>query len=152
MQNRKLFPSSPIILKIDRFQEKHFRNLIWKSPPFYSNTNGYMFHLRVHCNGHDSSQGYLSLYPVLMSGPNDINLQWPFKGKVTYALLNQAMDSGHYSITTDYAAAGVIHSGKPTKGGENNGRGRSHFFRVDRLAFFHYLQDDCLFFKVTISL
>ncbi|XP_070614484.1 TNF receptor-associated factor 2 [Erythrolamprus reginae] len=60
------------------------------SPAFYTNKYGYKMCLRIYLNGDGTGRGsHLSLFFVLMKGPNDSLLRWPFNQKVTLMLLDQ---------------------------------------------------------------
>lgn len=57
------------------------------SPPnpaaFYTSRYGYKMCLRVYLNGDGTGRGtHLSLFFVVMKGPNDALLRWPFNQKV----------------------------------------------------------------------
>ena len=75
----------PVIFKIRQpFYSKQ------DSPPVYSHHQGYKFYLQVKNNGNADS-----VYAYLMHGENDDTLNWPFRGIVTFQLLNQDVDAGH---------------------------------------------------------
>ncbi len=57
------------------------------SPSFYSYESGYKMCLCVYPAG-DNNEGFLSLYFVLMKGPFDELLRWPFQNRVILYLLN----------------------------------------------------------------
>ncbi|XP_043354981.1 TNF receptor-associated factor 2 isoform X7 [Dermochelys coriacea] len=60
------------------------------SPAFYTSKYGYRMCLRVYLNGDGTGRGtHLSLFFVVMKGPNDALLRWPFNQKVTLMLLDQ---------------------------------------------------------------
>ncbi|XP_006900652.1 PREDICTED: TNF receptor-associated factor 2 [Elephantulus edwardii] len=60
------------------------------SPAFYTSRYGYKMCLRVYLNGDGTGRGtHLSLFFVVMRGPNDALLRWPFNQKVTLMLLDQ---------------------------------------------------------------
>ncbi|CAH2316897.1 TNF receptor-associated factor 2 [Pelobates cultripes] len=60
------------------------------SPPFYTNKYGYKMCLRIYLNGDGTGRGtHISLFFVVMKGPNDALLRWPFNQKVTLMLLDQ---------------------------------------------------------------
>lgn len=50
---------------------------------FYTSKYGYKMCLRVYLNGDGTGRGtHLSLFFVVMKGPNDALLRWPFNQKV----------------------------------------------------------------------
>ncbi|XP_071981507.1 TNF receptor-associated factor 2 [Engystomops pustulosus] len=60
------------------------------SPPFYTSKYGYRMCLRIYLNGDGTGRGtHLSLFFVVMKGPSDALLRWPFNQKVTLMLLDQ---------------------------------------------------------------
>ncbi|KAM3825764.1 TNF receptor-associated factor 2 isoform 3-T3 [Vipera latastei] len=60
------------------------------SPAFYTSKYGYKMCLRIYLNGDGTGRGtHLSLFFVVMKGPNDPLLRWPFNQKVTLMLLDQ---------------------------------------------------------------
>ncbi|KAM6169817.1 TNF receptor-associated factor 2 [Rhynchocyon petersi] len=60
------------------------------SPAFYTSRYGYKMCLRVYLNGDGTGRGtHLSLFFVVMRGPHDALLRWPFNQKVTLMLLDQ---------------------------------------------------------------
>uniref|UniRef100_A0A8D0H1K7 TNF receptor-associated factor n=1 Tax=Sphenodon punctatus TaxID=8508 RepID=A0A8D0H1K7_SPHPU len=60
------------------------------SPAFYTSKYGYRMCLRIYLNGDGTGRGtHLSLFFVVMKGPNDALLRWPFNQKVTLMLLDQ---------------------------------------------------------------
>ncbi|XP_062815135.1 TNF receptor-associated factor 2 isoform X2 [Anolis carolinensis] len=60
------------------------------SPAFYTGKYGYKMCLRIYLNGDGTGRGtHLSLFFVVMRGPCDALLRWPFNQKVTLMLLDQ---------------------------------------------------------------
>ena len=58
------------------------------SPEFYSHEGGYKMCLCVYPNGDDNNHAVVSLYFVLVKGPYDAFLRWPFACRVVLTLLN----------------------------------------------------------------
>ena len=57
------------------------------SPPFYSSTTGYKMCLRLYLNGDEDARGtHISLFIVLMRGPYDAILKFPFLFKIIFPL------------------------------------------------------------------
>lgn len=57
------------------------------SAAFYTSKYGYKMCLRVYLNGDGTGRGtHLSLFFVVMKGPNDALLRWPFNQKVGLGL------------------------------------------------------------------
>nr|XP_033816637.1 TNF receptor-associated factor 2 isoform X2 [Geotrypetes seraphini]XP_033816638.1 TNF receptor-associated factor 2 isoform X2 [Geotrypetes seraphini]XP_033816639.1 TNF receptor-associated factor 2 isoform X2 [Geotrypetes seraphini]XP_033816640.1 TNF receptor-associated factor 2 isoform X2 [Geotrypetes seraphini]XP_033816641.1 TNF receptor-associated factor 2 isoform X2 [Geotrypetes seraphini] len=60
------------------------------SPAFYTSKYGYKLRLRIYLNGDGTGRGtHISLFFVVIKGPNDALLRWPFNQKVTLMLLDQ---------------------------------------------------------------
>lgn len=54
-------------------------------PAFYTNKYGYKMCLRIYLNGDGTGRGtHLSLFFVVMKGPSDALLRWPFNQKVSF--------------------------------------------------------------------
>ncbi|NXW47790.1 TRAF2 factor, partial [Nyctiprogne leucopyga] len=84
------------IWKITEFARKRQEAITGRSPAifspaFYTSKYGYKMCLRVYLNGDGTGRGtHLSLFFVVMKGPNDALLRWPFNQKVTLMLLDQS--------------------------------------------------------------
>lgn len=60
------------------------------SEPFYTHKTGYRMCVRLYLNGDGLGKGtHLSLFFVLMRGPCDSLLPWPFRQKVTFKFVDQ---------------------------------------------------------------
>ncbi|XP_070554636.1 TNF receptor-associated factor 2-like [Ptychodera flava] len=60
------------------------------SPCFYTSRHGYKMCARVYLNGDGMGKGnHVSLFFVIMKGPFDALLRWPFRQKVTFMWLDQ---------------------------------------------------------------
>ena len=69
----------------------------FKSPSFYTSTDGYNMCIFVYPNGNGDSIGtHVSVYVRILNGRNDKNLTWPFIGTVQIELLNQLADQKHH--------------------------------------------------------
>lgn len=89
-----VYPAGQFTWKIDNIREKitlaltgNIPGSVIYSPSFYSLEAGYKLSLCIYPAG-DNNQGYLSLYFVVMKGPFDGILQWPFQKRVYLSLLN----------------------------------------------------------------
>jgi len=70
------------------------------SDPFYLFPNGYKMCLRLYIKGDSKARGtHMSLFFVIMRGENDANLQWPFKFKVTFSLIDQSTSDNQSQIS-----------------------------------------------------
>ena len=75
----------------------------WHSPPFYSHIGGYKMCLRVVANGWGVGMGtHVSVFNYLMRGEYDNELLWPFRGEITFQLINRRADEGHVEHTAHF--------------------------------------------------
>ena len=59
------------------------------STPFFTSRHGYKMCARAYLNGDGLGKGtHLSFFFVIMRGPYDALLPWPFRQKVTVTLIN----------------------------------------------------------------
>ena len=111
---------------MDDFIEHKNKDDRWYSPPFYTHNGGYLMCLRVAANGYgDGSNTHVSVFANLMAGENDNNLKWPFRGSVTFSVLNQRGNHHHVTFTSsltddapDDVCARVV-SGRAARGWGN---------------------------------
>lgn len=137
----------------------------WYSRPFFTHPGGYKLCLGVMPSGNGDGKGtHISVYIYRMRGDNDEHLEWPFRGEVTFELLNQLEDSDHISRTVpfDFHVANEYNS-RVTKGERSaQGWGFNRLMSHDNLATCTsvaagtvagghavFLKNDCLFFRVT---
>ncbi|XP_077489873.1 uncharacterized protein LOC144100857 isoform X2 [Amblyomma americanum] len=71
--------------------QRHGTHRYASSPIFCTGVPGYRLQLRVHLNGMGQSRKgrFMAVQLVLLRGPNDSELPWPFRHRVTVALVNQ---------------------------------------------------------------
>ena len=75
----------------------------WHSQPFYSHSNGYKMRLRVDANGTGSGEGtHVSVFVQLIEGEYDDNLPWPFRGAITFQLVNRRAYEGRHGVHCSY--------------------------------------------------
>nr|XP_030694112.1 TNF receptor-associated factor 2 isoform X2 [Globicephala melas] len=121
------------------------------SPAFYTSRYGYKMCLRAYLNGDGTGRGtHLSLFFVLMKGPHDALLHWPFNQKVTLMLLDQnnrehVIDAFRPDVTSSSFQRPVsdmnIASGCPL------------FCPVSKMeAKNSYVRDDAIFIKAIVDL
>ena len=129
----------------------------WYSPGFHTHSKGYRLCLGVSAYGNGDGAGtHVSVYVYRMKGDNDENLIWPFRGQVTFELLNQLQDSSHVlrTIPFDFHAMNEYNS-RVVKGDRSGqGWGYNRFFlhedmKANQCSTAIYLKEDCLFFRVT---
>ncbi|XP_008542786.1 TNF receptor-associated factor 2 isoform X4 [Equus asinus] len=121
------------------------------SPAFYTSRYGYKMCLRIYLNGDGTGRGtHVSLFFVVMKGPNDALLRWPFNQKVTLMLLDQnnrehVIDAFRPDVTSSSFQRPVsdmnIASGCPL------------FCPVSKMeAKNSYVRDDAIFIKAIVDL
>ena len=116
----------------------------WFSSYFYTHPNGYKMCLRVDANGVGPGKDtHLSVFVCLMRGEFDDQLKWPFKGEVTFKLLNQEEDKDHFTCEVIYAEASDSECQRVTMGNRSKGKG---FFKLSPLTKLQpkYLKNDCI--------
>ena len=131
------------------------RGLAWTSPSFYSHIGGYKMCLSVDAYGRGSgADTHVTVGVYLMRGEYDGNLVWPFRGDVTFHLVNRKADEGHvvwtarFNDSTSDNVAGRVTEGEraPHKWGQN------HFISHSALGYgrnTEFLDKDALEFRVT---
>ncbi len=91
------------ILTMTDFKQYKANDTYWWSPPVYTHHQGYKICLRVDANGNGIGKGtHVSVYVYFMRGEFDDSLKWPFRGVISYQLLDQVNDKDHKTITITY--------------------------------------------------
>lgn len=86
----------PVVFKMEEFEFHQDNDLEWDSPPFYTHPRGYKLYLKVYANGAGQYENtHLSIFVCLMHGENDDDLVWPFRGVVSFEVLNPNSDTDH---------------------------------------------------------
>ena len=158
LENTKLFPSMPWIIRFDHFSKKKTKNSVcWISAPLFTTPTGYKLCLFVYAGGdRQSSKDHISVFTELKRGPNDDILSWPFDKTVKVTLLNQLEDRCHYSTQIRFKNVDCkctqIEPGKEAA----TGWGWTTFIPHRDLnkspsQNCQYLKDDCLFFKIELK-
>uniref|UniRef100_A0A7M4FXW2 TNF receptor-associated factor n=1 Tax=Crocodylus porosus TaxID=8502 RepID=A0A7M4FXW2_CROPO len=121
------------------------------SPAFYTSKYGYKMCLRVYLNGDGTGRGtHLSLFFVVMKGPSDALLRWPFNQKVTLMLLDQnnrehIIDAFRPDVTSSSFQRPVSEM--------NIASGCPLFCPVSKMeAKNSYVRDDAIFIKAIVDL
>ena len=133
-----------------RRQAMDGRVLSLYSPPFYTSQHGYKMCARVYLNGDGTGKGtHLSFFFVVMRGPIDALLTWPFKQKVTLSLINQ---SGKKHVTDTFRPDPQSSSfQRPGKEEMNVASGCPMFIRIEYLLNGGFIKDDSIFLKVVVD-
>lgn len=118
------------------------------SPPFFTGEGGYKLCLCVYPAG-DTNQNFLSLYFVVMKGPYDEILPWPFQKQVVLTLVNcQGGPHFHKEIVPDPR----LHYFSRPRGEKNVGYGYPKFMPLSKLLNEDsgYVSEDSIFIRVQI--
>ena len=120
------------------------------SIPFYTSRHGYKMCARVYLNGDGMGKGtHLSFFFVVMKGPFDALLPWPFKQKVSLTIINQA---GKKHVTDTFRPDPQSNSfQRPTQKEMNVASGCPMFIRQDQLLNGGFVKDDCIFLRVVVD-
>ncbi|CAM4846316.1 unnamed protein product [Rotaria magnacalcarata] len=146
-----------LIWKIVSFNEKMMdaqseRQTSIYSPPFYSSPTGYKMRARLYLNGDGNARRtHMSLFFVLMRGPNDAILKFPFNYRVTFCLYDQTPEQRH-----------IIDSFRPDIRSSSFQRPRSEMNIASGIPKFFplamiqqdgnsYVRDDTMFIKVMVD-
>ena len=101
------------------------------SPPFFTGEAGYKLCLCVYPAGDKNQAGCLSLYFVVMRGPYDDILQWPFQKHVRLILINCR---GGHSLVKDINPDVRLHYFRRPKEEKNVGYGYPRFIPLQKLV------------------
>ncbi|CAF1436781.1 unnamed protein product [Adineta steineri] len=145
------------IWKITSFNEKMInaqceRQTSIDSPAFHSSPFGYKMCVRLYPNGDGNARRtHMSLFFVLMRGPNDAILKFPFNFKVTFCLYDQTPQKQH-----------IIDSFRPDIKSNSFQRPRSEMNIASGIPKFSpltmlqqegnpYVRDDTMFIKIMVD-
>ena len=142
-------PLGPPVLIMTNFQQHKRDRDSWHSPPVYTGHQEYKICLRVDANGFGSGEGtHVSVYIYFMRGEFDDSLKWPFRGLITFQLLDQFRGKDHVTHEVNYedSVPDKVCS-RVTSGKMSGGRGKNEFIAHSELEP-KYLQKDTLFFQI----
>lgn len=146
-----------LIFKLNNFENKKREALMNKltshySVPFYTGRVGYKMCIRVYPNGDGNGRGtHMSIFFVVMRGPYDALLQWPFNKKVTFILLDQS--GSNENVTDAFRPDPASNSFKRPTTEMNIASGSPVFISQTILnqKKDQYIKDDCMFVKVVVE-
>lgn len=126
----------------------------FNSPSFYTQLGPYHVRLRLYPAGDGQGTGtHLSLYLQIMHGDYDSILEWPFKHRVKFELLDQLYGADHIRdiFLPDPASTSFQ---RPDQNEENIASGAPTFAPLEQLdrANSKYLVDDTIFIRFTLML
>ncbi|CAF3987911.1 unnamed protein product, partial [Rotaria sp. Silwood1] len=146
-----------LIWKITNFHEKMMyaqseRQTSIYSPPFYSSSTGYKMRARLYLNGDGNARRtHISLFFVLMRGPNDAILKFPFNYKVTFCLYDQTPQQRH--IIVSFRPDIKSNSFQRPRSEMNIASGIPKFFPLSMIQQEGnpYVREDTMFIKVIVD-
>ena len=105
---------------------------------------------RIYLNGDGMGENtHLSFFFVVMRGPFDGLLQWPFKQKVTLTLLNQ---SGKKHVSDSFRPDPNSSSfQRPGWCEMNIASGCPMFIRLEHLLNGGFVKDDCIYVRIVVD-
>jgi hypothetical protein len=122
------------------------------SPPFYSSPIGYKMRARLYLHGDGNARRtHMSLFFVLMRGPNDAILKFPFNYKVTFCLYDQTPQLRH--IIDSFRPDIKSNSFQRPRSEMNIASGIPKFFPLAMIQQEGnpYVRDDIMFIKVMVD-
>ena len=126
------------------------RTLSLYSQPFYNTYFGYKMCARVYLNGDGlGKDSHMSLFFVIMRGEFDSLLSWPFRHRVTLAVLDQSGNGKH--IFDTFRPDPTSTSFRRPVGEMNIASGSPMFATHSRVESGSYIKDDTLFIQVIID-
>ncbi len=122
------------------------------SPPFYSSPTGYKMRAKLYLHGDGNARRtHMSLFFVLMRGPNDAILKFPFDYTVTFCLFDQISHQEH--IINSFRPDIKSTSFQRPRSEMNIAGGIPKFFPLDMIQQEGnpYVQDDAMFIKIIVN-
>ncbi|XP_068683551.1 TNF receptor-associated factor 4-like [Montipora foliosa] len=124
-----------------------------KSAPFYTSEFGYKVRMSLYPNGNGKGKNtHLSIFIIIMKGDYDSILQWPFRKRVKFTLIEpkeNPEDRNNISSTTESQNEGKWNS-KPKTEENRVARGFPQFVSHDKLMKSGYILDDTIFIEARI--
>lgn len=119
------------------------------SPPFYTSPTGYKLCIRAYLNGDGAGyETHLSVFIVVMRGEYDALLHWPFRTKISLALLDQ----GHRKhIVKTFKPTPDLPSFMRPNTDMNVASGCPQFAPLEVLDDLRYVNDDVMYIKCIVD-
>ncbi|XP_065654981.1 TNF receptor-associated factor 5 isoform X4 [Hydra vulgaris] len=131
-------------------QAEEGKTLAIHSAPSFTSRGGYKFCSRLYLNGDGSgSKTHLSLYFVIMKSEYDQLLEWPFKKRVTFKLIN-VLDQTKSHVESFIPDINSSSFQRPVRD-MNIAAGCPQFFPKASLFSPNYLVDDTIFLETIVS-
>ena len=116
---------------------------------FYTSRYGYKMCARVYLNGNGVGRGtHMSVFFVAMRGQYDALLRWPFRGRVTFMLLDQ--DNVNHVISAFCANPNSCSFQRPRRE-TNIAIGYPQFCSLVQLNNHAYVKDNSMFLKIIVE-
>ena len=145
-----------LLWKIDDFERRRKEaidgiTLSLYSTPFYTGRHGYKTCARIYLSGDGLGKGtHMSFFFVVMHGPIDALLPWPFKQKVTLTLLNQT--PGKRNVSDSFRPDSHSSSfQRPGRREMNIASGCPMFIRLEHLMNGGFVKDDAIHIRVIVD-
>ncbi|XP_071948041.1 TNF receptor-associated factor 2-like [Antedon mediterranea] len=122
------------------------------SPYFFTSRYGYRVCCRIYLNGDGMGKGtHISIFFVIMKGANDALLQWPFRNKVNFVLLDQ---NNREHIIDGFRPDETSSSFRRPTSDMNIASGCPLFISMSELEASPnaYIKDDTMFIKVIVDM
>ncbi len=151
----KLYKKHSLIhttLTMTNFDKYKANDIVWFSPPVYTHPQGYKICLCVDATGSGSGKRtHVSVHVYFTKGKFDDSLKWPFRGVISFQLLDQVngKDTKTCTITYDDKTPNTSCT-RVTEGKRSNsarGWGYSTFIAHTELES-KYLRNDTLLFQI----
>lgn len=144
-----------LLWKVDEFERRRKEakegvTMSLYSTPFYTGRHGYKMCARIYLNGDGLGKNtHMSFFFVVMRGPIDELLPWPFKQKVTLTLINQM---GKKHVTDSFRPDPNSSSfQRPGRREMNIASGCPMFIRLEHLLEGGFVKDDCIYLRVMVD-
>ena len=135
-----------LVFKMTEYSSKKEKKEYCLSDSFYMHLNGYKMCFKIYVNGTSPGEGtHLSVSSLLLKGPFDNSLQWPFLGTVSFHMLNQVDNYHHYGIDVVYEDKDNAQPGVS----KDIEKFISHSSLSEKKW---YLKNDSIYFRVTVTL
>ncbi len=148
-QHKTLSEGEALVFKLPGYASKKEEDETFYSTPIYTHSGGYKYSIRIDANGCGDGAGtHVSVFTKISEGRYDDRLPWPFKGSVTYQLLNQLADDRHHHLVNTFTDTSDMQVGSC--------RGYQRFLPhsslcPDPATNPQYLLDDTLYFRVSVK-
>ena len=142
-------PIGSVEITMTNFKQ-HKNDVVWDSSPFYTHPHGYKMCLCVCPKGVGNGNGtHLSVFFHMMRGEFDDQLKWPFRGDITYQLVDQEGDKDHIKQVVQFDDHIPDRVTKRISEGERNSAGWGHFTLLPLSDLQpKYLKNDCIKLRI----